>query len=237
MKRIIHTLSQKWPEYLVEILVITIGILGAFALNNWNEASKAKKTERELLVALHHDLGENANQMKRAIGFDSTIYTQLGTLIQILDSDESVYHDSLKVYFGHSNRYASFDPQRLAYESIKSLGFDVISDLDVRNEVIKLYDQDYSHLKQSNESQDGLYIETSKIYFKHLRGGDSPLQKIPNDFESIKENVEFKNVITTLASDRNVSIQFQHYILGRTIEVRELLASKINLKAEKEDKK
>jgi hypothetical protein len=37
MKRIIILFKQKWPQYIIESVVIIASILGAYALDNWNE--------------------------------------------------------------------------------------------------------------------------------------------------------------------------------------------------------
>jgi len=59
MKKIIETLKLKWAEYLLEILVITVGILGAFMLNNWNENRKIAKEEKQALINIQRDFIEN----------------------------------------------------------------------------------------------------------------------------------------------------------------------------------
>jgi hypothetical protein len=56
MRKLLSTFVQKWPEYLLEILVITIGILGAFTLNNWNEKSKEKQKEKDYIIRFIQDL-------------------------------------------------------------------------------------------------------------------------------------------------------------------------------------
>lgn len=67
IKRILTTLAQKWPEYLLEILVIIIGIYGAFALDSWNELRKQRIEERVLYSQLLLDYEANLDQLLQKI--------------------------------------------------------------------------------------------------------------------------------------------------------------------------
>lgn len=76
MKRVFSTLSQKWPEYLLEILVITIGILGAFSLNNWNDARKSEKQFRTILSLVKTDILSDIYEFDSArVDYDRRIET------------------------------------------------------------------------------------------------------------------------------------------------------------------
>ena len=67
MKKILETLKQKWAEYLIEIMVITIGILVAFTLNNWNEERKLQDTIRGIYSIIQHDLKSDIEENDKII--------------------------------------------------------------------------------------------------------------------------------------------------------------------------
>jgi hypothetical protein len=96
MKRILTTLSHKWPEYLLEILVLIIGIYGAFALESWNDERKE-----------HEEILNYIQSIKKDIEADEALFTRVNQIlykqviageyiIPILESEKLVIEDSLK---------------------------------------------------------------------------------------------------------------------------------------------
>ncbi len=85
MKRIIETLKSKWPEYFLEVIVITIGILGAFILNNWNENRKLSIDIENLFSSFENELEANIKTSSSLIsygyGLDSTLTLYLNNEI------------------------------------------------------------------------------------------------------------------------------------------------------------
>ena len=87
MKKILETLKQKWAEYLLEVFVIIIGILGAFALNTWNESRKGKIIEVEILEGLEREMTANQDQLIEVISNHKKSIDAAKELIQIFDKD------------------------------------------------------------------------------------------------------------------------------------------------------
>ena len=88
MKTILETLKRKWAEYLLEILVITVGIIGAFALNNWNENRITKNTEQSYLIALKEEFTYNKSQLERVMLRNSKNIDSAVVLANCMSPDE-----------------------------------------------------------------------------------------------------------------------------------------------------
>jgi hypothetical protein len=110
MKRILSTLSHKWPEYLLEIIVITIGILGAFALNNWNEQLKAIKQEQVLLKQLKIEYEANLKQLKSKIATRNALSESSKELLGYFDYPETATMEEVLPRLSKLGLTVTFDP-------------------------------------------------------------------------------------------------------------------------------
>jgi hypothetical protein len=82
VKRILQTLSQKWPEYLLEILVLIIGIYGAFELENWNTERKDNKQKSVYLTHILANLEDDRSQLDSLLVQTEDVARRTSLLIQ-----------------------------------------------------------------------------------------------------------------------------------------------------------
>ena len=62
---LLDTLIKKWPEYLLEIIVLIVGIYGAFALENWNEDRKSAEAAKAIVQNLNLEFKQNQIELNR----------------------------------------------------------------------------------------------------------------------------------------------------------------------------
>lgn len=182
MKRILSTLKEKWPEYILEILVITIGILGAYTLNDWGANKNRKQAELKILKEIKSnleldliDLNEN-----RSGHFDN---------LKILDSLKRAEEFQLTNERIAKNLYRAFrdyiyTPQRSAIETLTAKGVDLISDDSLRINILRLSDfYTTSLVKMEEEYQPSQftndYIYLQDKYYIRMDVTSEPVQVQP----------------------------------------------------------
>lgn len=140
MKSILSTLSHKWPEYLLEILVITIGILGAFALNNWNEQQKTDKQESYLIQQLYKELKQDSLQLISYIDISHNHFQGATYLLDNLDNP-SPNMDSVINHVFFSGRFLWFESNSPTYDEMVSSGqLGILKDDSLKYLLTRYYD-------------------------------------------------------------------------------------------------
>ena len=121
MKKIFTTLSQKWPEYLLEILVLIIGIYGAFALDTWKERNNLEESAHSHIQVLKNDLAFDQIQLETflaemVVNVDASDYL-LDGFKRIRKMDSSAYHAFSILVLEYN-----FTPQTTALSALRNSG-------------------------------------------------------------------------------------------------------------------
>lgn len=224
MKRILNTLAQKWPEYILEILVITIGIIGAFALNNWNEDRLNSVKERELLTDLRKGAELNLLSLESYQLENQQNIRSCEIILNAIDT-RAPFFDSLGY---HLHQGALFVPQILsigAYENLKQTGFDYIQNKNLKNEIIDLYEYIYPRdLTRLKTAQDEVTAESMNYYIKNFARSN---RAIPNSYEDVMQDPHFRNIIVVTGSIQGWSSSINEGLIAETQKVLNLIESEL----------
>lgn len=195
MKKLFYHLRQEWYKYLLEIIVITIGILGAFALNNWNESNQKAIQEKEILTELLKNL--RADSVDNVINMEW--YTGVAHSAKVINQaleEQRPWHDSLAAHFGSLYRHGISTFNVSAYENLKAKGFDLISNDSIRIALTNLHSVSYNVIEKNEEefSRDNYNAMVLPILTSRLRM-ESWWRAIPLNYESLWEDSLFQETV------------------------------------------
>lgn len=135
--------SSFWSFAIGEFVLVFLGILIALQVDNWNQDRKEGKLERillsEMLVELKGDLGDirfNIEMLKK--------YMNSSQVVRDFLTSDLPWHDSLELHFAQLIGGAVFDKNSTAFESLQSIGIELISNNRLRQEITRVYTISYA---------------------------------------------------------------------------------------------
>ena len=241
MKKTITSLKENWIRYGFEAIVITVGILGAFMLESLYDNKKTKETEHKLLNEMVSGLENDISTLDFNIALHESGTRACRIILESFEQDLR-YNDSLSQYFAMTHNYTVFAPNKGAYESIKSLGIEIIQNDKIRLESIKLYEQIYITLQQNNMRVQEQIFDLQQNFnpplfegfilfdfdksdrIKGSYGG----RMVPTNFEDLKTNQLYRYHLNSLSNvhsalttyNKNIKRQIESLIELITIELK-----------------
>lgn len=224
----------KVSKYLIyatgEIVLIVIGILIALQINKWNQGRVQENKEIEMLKLLRSDLAEGISEFDRSIEQYSTARSSILIIIDHLESNKS-YHDSLNSHFFNTMLYwGTSDLTNSTFESLKTIGIDLISNKDLRDNISIVFDEYDSWI----EEDEGRYVDVlvdagrnilntrfHQYWDGELVDGKYVGEMVPLDYESLKSDQEYLFFIKSLKNQMKWLID--EPIMSTRLEVVQLI--------------
>jgi hypothetical protein len=212
--------TTKYLKYAIgEIILVVIGILIALQINNWNEKRHQKDKEIEILKAFKSQLNNDLKEFDQSLEFYRGAKESMNIILNYLYEDLP-YQDSLKHDFFEATRiYGTSDLSNSVFETLKSTGIDLISNQELRNKIVTLYDDADSQIENFEKKYSDILFNASQnvlnTRFIDFWQGDYKSnyqgEMVPVDFEKLKTDQEYIYFLRTLRNEMG-------WLLERPIE-------------------
>jgi hypothetical protein len=216
--------SSSFRKYLVyavgEILLVMIGILLALQVNNWNQERKEIKEERIVLQTISNTLQSNIeffDYFNEALNY----FDRSGQLIDSLLREKSLTSDTLYRHFHLSvlNGWNDLRISEIGYNFIEQTNGKIIKNVELRNEIIQLFENNYSFALQQIEWGKYDNPETKQFIDEYFERTPYLALK-PYDATELNGNRMYNSLLKKARAQR---IYFIGIIEGQKVETKRVL--------------
>jgi hypothetical protein len=199
----------KYARYAIgEIVLVVIGILIALQINNWNEDRKLNNIGRAILKEIKLNLIESEQKLTMGIQIQEKQILHYESILEYINNDLP-YSPVLDSAFSQINRWYAPYLTYTSYETLKVQGLNIIANDSIRRGITEMYETNFTYLIKDYDQAEWLRAEsiTFPFFEKNVRRSltDDFLAR-PNDFETLKKNDEFINILHSNIGMRRIGV-------------------------------
>ncbi len=191
--RIVRAIN--WRYAIGEVLLIVVGILIALAISDWNDRRLDRQQEiamlREVQAALVTDLAaleSKLEETRRAVGL-------MESLLGLLE-EPPTYTPDLDRLFGSVYGLRRANLSSAAYETLKSVGLQTVSNRELRALVARVFDHHYHRLANEHDIEQEITLTVMRPYYlKHFIDLQFWENATPINYEAIVADPYFQNIL------------------------------------------
>jgi hypothetical protein len=216
--------ALNWRYALGELVLIVLGILIALAISDWNDRRIQQAQERALLGEVRTALRADLAELEQRLASLQEAAPLIEELSRKLKSG-APYEPAMDRLFGAAYGVFGVNLNSTAYDTLKSIGLQSISNFELRQGVTRIYDHYYEQVGIQGAIDTGVTLEVMRPYylenFRDLRFLESAT---PIDPASVIADTYFHNIIDyRLTVLRSNQLSSYPAVIGEIGAVLELL--------------
>ena len=188
MRNSLLRMKFNWRYALGEVLLIIVGVTVALAGTAWYDERQERRDELVALQQLRETLADDLESIRYYQQEIERIDRDIYSLIDYLQTDKP-YTEELDRWFGSLGSWRSVNVRTGPFESLKSNGFELISDPAIRARLIGFYEDTYPSLSR-NEDIDRDFVRDkvwSYFFVNFSRPNDEQGFWRPLDYAAIRD--------------------------------------------------
>ncbi len=192
-EKLIHSLN--WRYAMGELLLIILGILIALAISDWNDRRLQHQQEQALLREVRTTLEADLAELELRLAKLQETLPRIEELSRRLKTG-GTYDPSLDRLFGAAYGVHGINLNTTAYETLKSIGLQSITNLDLRLGITRIFDHHYENILSGRDIGQGVTLDIMRPYFlEHFRDLQFLESATPINYKTIANDTYFHNMI------------------------------------------